>query len=186
MMGHFFQCPWQIWRMHVEAQRSETSSVADSQGDPYESRDHTLDAILSSNSGRQAFVDHLLSEFASEGYYFHEAVTRYKLASFSSSPASMHKLALRIFKTFVQAGSILEVNISSKVRAKIAADILKLDPSAGAPRDIFDAAQKEIKAMLSADSFQRFLLSPLYKTWRMEAALNPMIKVVRSTFSQQA
>ena len=69
----------------------------------------------------------------------------------------MKRIALKIYRKYIQDEAFLQINISSNVRADISRKIT--DPS----RCIFNKAQDEIFKLMETDSFPKFLLSKEYE-----------------------
>lgn len=176
--GFAVMCPLQIYR-GLKQNHSQSCSV---QGDSYE---HSLDAILDEPLGRDAFVEFCVSEHSVENLYAVDAVNRFKAAlgtgpgSGSLNAKQSRKLAGKLYSTFFQSGSILQVNISSRTRNALDATITRLKeaaadkstPEADVPSDLFDDAQREVMALMRADTFSRFIDSDLYKQYRSSTAL---------------
>lgn len=108
-------------------------------------------------TGIDLFSQHCAREFSSENVLFWCAVSDYK-AKFDvekciPEKSSAHE-ATAIYKHYIADGNT-QVNLSSKQRS----DIKKTIDSGRATRGTFDAAQREIFAVMSRDSYPRFLAS---------------------------
>ena len=100
------------------------------------------------------FKDFCIRTFCNEAIFFWLDVENYK-----NLPGSqyMKRIALKIYRKYIQDEAFLQINISSNVRADISRKIT--DPS----RCIFNKAQDEIFKLMETDSFPKFLLSKEYE-----------------------
>jgi len=122
------------------------------------------------------FYEHLANEFSMESALFLEAVDRFKESIKSGENSfEIFKKGADIHAAFCEAGAMLEINISSDQRSRIRdamKPILQFVDSKSRksvnvtqpeiPEDIFDEAYDEVKKVLRADNFPRFLESPIF------------------------
>lgn len=137
----------------------------------------TLEDLVKRPTGYESFLEFLNSEFASESLHFWNNVNLYR-ARFRSLADTKARLdyASEMSETFIRPGAILEVNLGSVTRGKIA-DILaasQKDFEEGQEHPelitVFDGAQSEILKLMSRDSFRRYLKSPQFALWKARAA----------------
>jgi len=132
------------------------------------SRKPSLEEVIASPEGKQAFVKQLSREHSVEVYYLIDAVQRFKgLRASDSSTQSTRELAFKIYRTFVADHSILQVNVSSNASRELNKAIMKLkdNPDCAPQDDLFDKILREVIEMVRRDSFQRFLLSDLFQEY---------------------
>jgi len=135
--------------------------------------------FLHNNAAQKVFTEHLANEWAIENIKFWNQVETYRDHSFKSVKQS-NLVALQTLKTFIKAGSVLEVNIQAKVRDLIVDSFDKhsvQDPDfdkVKIDQHIFDEAQAEVFLLMEKDSFQRFQLTEAYKTFAAnQMAIDP-------------
>jgi len=146
----------------------------------------TMDLVMASPSGLKSFQQYLATELSVENLYFLLATNRYKEAHQEpkTSAGDLSSLAHMMYTSFIQEGSMLEVNISSKERRRIDSELrprqLRLRGRSASQRSLasgsmdaevpsialFDRAYREISNLLQNDSFPRFLKSSQYKAFR--------------------
>ena len=141
--------------------------------------DAGLCVLLSSEDGIASFIKHCTREFSSENIQFWCAVNEYKakydeatrrsldhhrdpLTMNTDKNVEMCSIAGELYKMFIDNDSPTQVNLSSKQKLDIKYEI---DACCGRKglgslrRDLFDVAQKEIFAVMSRDSYPRYLSS---------------------------
>ncbi|KAI9549688.1 regulator of G protein [Daphnia sinensis] len=107
-------------------------------------RNSALNQLLADPEQREKFRLFLAAEFAVENLHFIELVIRYR-----AEPS--HYLACTIHGLYIIDGAPFGVNISSRVRAQC------MERYFNHPVDLYDYADREIRAMLIADKVPRFL-----------------------------
>lgn len=136
----------------------------------------TLEDLVKRPAGYESFLEFLNTEFASESLHFWNNVNLYR-ARFRTLADTKARLdyANEMSETFIRPGAILEVNLGSVTRTKIA-DVLaasKKDMDEGQENPdlltIFDDAQHEILKLMSRDNFRRYLKSPQFAQWKDKA-----------------
>ena len=141
--------------------------------------DAGLCVLLSSEDGIASFIKHCTREFSSENIQFWCAINEYKakydeatrrsldhrrdpLTMNADINVDMCSIAGELYKMFIDNDSPTQVNLSSKQKLDIKYEIdacCGRKGSGSLRRDLFDAAQKEIFAVMSRDSYPRYLSS---------------------------
>ena len=118
--------------------------------------DAGLCILLSTEEGITLFSQHCAREFSAENVRFWCAVNDFKAnLSAEEATAFITATAKDIYNQYIDQNTKTQVNLSSKQRT----DIKKAIDSGQTKRDMFDAAQREIFAVMSRDSYPRFLSS---------------------------
>ncbi len=183
---HTVQCPMQVAKTYksspraVAAQGAQSSrnllrqisagvlSVSSSNSNPFADLDNqpvveqiTLDSVLETKQGKSAFMIYLASEWSMENMIFYDRVSRFAAYYDSLSQEGRLAQAKEIFSTFVQENSMLQVNLSHKVRNDIEKNIRveKID------KDLFKAASVQVRRLMSDDSLPRFIRSKMCAEW---------------------
>lgn len=112
----------------------------------------SLEKLLATQYGQDAFREFLKSEFSDENIDFWLACEDYK----KSEADNLHSKAEKIFKEFVQSDAIKQVNIDHHIRKSTAEKAQEPTPSS------FDEAQKIVYILMERDSYPRFLKSRFY------------------------
>ncbi|XP_042319718.1 regulator of G-protein signaling 1 [Sceloporus undulatus] len=112
----------------------------------------SLEKLLETPYGQDAFKEFLKSEFSDENIEFWLACEDYK----KTQADHLHSKAERIYKEFVQSDAIKQVNIDFHTRKDIAKKAQDPTPSS------FDEAQRLVFVLMERDSYPRFLKSRFY------------------------
>jgi hypothetical protein len=117
--------------------------------------------------GRQALLDFLETEFATENLLFYEDCQRFAelCKQEGSLSPKVKEEAEKIMRVYISTSSLSAVNISHKIRSNLMEvrnelnnqDLRHLKP------DLFEDAKVEIFLLLVRDSYQRFKCHPTYK-----------------------
>ncbi|XP_014352860.1 regulator of G-protein signaling 13-like [Latimeria chalumnae] len=110
--------------------------------------------LLSSKYGLAVFRAFLKSEFSDENIQFWLACESYKKIK---SSKKLSKMAMNMFKEFIEPDSLKQINIDHQTRESIS----KLMQES--PRSCFDEAQKIVYSLMERDSYPRFLRSQIYQ-----------------------
>ncbi|XP_006129210.3 regulator of G-protein signaling 21 [Pelodiscus sinensis] len=114
----------------------------------------SVDTLLESKDGLDAFRTFLKSEFSEENIDFWMACEDFKK---TKSSAKIVSKAQKIYSEFIQADAPREINIDFTTRDCITQNIS--EPTL----KCFDDAQRQIYSLMAKDSFPRFLRSEVYK-----------------------
>ncbi|XP_034979842.2 regulator of G-protein signaling 1 isoform X2 [Zootoca vivipara] len=113
----------------------------------------SLEKLLATQCGQDAFREFLKSEFSDENIEFWLACEDYK----KTQADCLHGKAEKIYKEFVQNDATKQVNIDFYTRKDIAKKAQDPTPSS------FDEAQKHVYILMERDSYPRFLKSTFYR-----------------------
>lgn len=114
----------------------------------------SLDRLLASKYGAEIFQAYLKSEFSDENIEFWRVCEDYKKIK---SSFRMSYRAKMIFKRYIQAEAVREINIDHKTRDVIRRNIKT-------PTTVcFDDAQRIVYSLMEKDSYPRFLVSDFYR-----------------------
>lgn len=114
----------------------------------------SLERLLSSKYGMKIFQAFLKSEFSDENIEFWMVCEDYKKIR---SSFRMSSRAKKIFKRYIQAEAVREINIDYMTRELIRQSIK-------APTTVcFDDAQRIVYGLMERDSYPRFLRSDIYQ-----------------------
>ncbi|CAJ1071782.1 regulator of G-protein signaling 21-like [Xyrichtys novacula] len=114
----------------------------------------SLERLLSSKYGLNIFQAFLKTEFSDENIEFWLVCEDYKKIRSSFRMCSRAK---KIFKRYIQAEAIREINIDHKTRDLIRGNMK-------APTTVcFDDAQRIVYGLMERDSYPRFLKSDIYQ-----------------------
>jgi len=109
--------------------------------------------------GLESFDRFLCMEFSHENILFWCEVERYK----NTEDIKMRtKFAENIFETFIGATAYSELNLSFTILKEVQRRIML----GTFDKTLFREAQREIKMLMEADSFRRYLLSTEYKNFK--------------------
>ncbi|XP_051254368.1 regulator of G-protein signaling 13 [Dicentrarchus labrax] len=114
----------------------------------------SLERLLSSKYGMKIFQAFLKSEFSDENIEFWLVCEDYKKIK---SSFRMSSRAKKIFKRYIQAEAVREINIDHKTR-----DLIRRNIKAPT-RVCFDDAQRIVYGLMERDSYPRFLRSDIYQ-----------------------
>ncbi|XP_061486552.1 regulator of G-protein signaling 1 [Rhineura floridana] len=112
----------------------------------------SLEKLLATQCGQEAFREFLKSEFSDENIEFWLACEDYK----KTQADCLHGKAEKIYKEFVQSDAIKQVNIDFHTRKETAQKAQDPTPSS------FDEAQRLVYVLMETDSYPRFLKSRFY------------------------
>lgn len=115
---------------------------------------HSLERLLSSKYGLKIFQAFLKTEFSDENIEFWMMCEDYKKIR---SSFRMSSRAKKIFKRYIQAEAVREINIDHKTRDLITENMKA--PTAMC----FDDAQRIVYGLMERDSYPRFLKSDIYQ-----------------------
>jgi len=180
LVVHAIQCPLQVYRTYGQKEffRSKVVATSSPAHDQDSSRSPppcgegnsfqgtvTMEEILASPVLKQVFARYLATEFSAENYYFISAVERYRKLFASNAPLSnARETAIKIHRTFFHDFAMMSINISHGVKREIETVVFEKDADDSRFKpDLFDSSYREVVNMMKRDSFQRFLLSDLYK-----------------------
>jgi len=107
----------------------------------------------------KGFEEHLIKELATESLLFYKDASEWKSKYDGNTPAQNLGKARSLYKEYVQAGSVLEINISSDMRSDLEVRIMTKD---NVERTVFDAALKEMAFMLQTGPLNRFTSTAEY------------------------
>jgi PAS domain S-box-containing protein len=126
--------------------------------------------VLSEESGREAFMNFLRTEYASENLDFYNAVEEMKKkASASGMTAELAAQAQGLMTMYLTPGSTTEVNVSDELRQSIS-DAMA---GKGTKKDLmaaFEEAQAETVKIMAMGAFPRFLMSETFNEYREKEA----------------
>jgi len=125
-------------------------------------RDETFSKILESERGRELFKAHLAEEVSIENYLFYEGAKKWK-SSYHSRKKKTVRLFNFLYDTFINDGSLLQINISEKTKKEL--DIVRMNQENQLTRDIFDNCIFEVFQMM-LDSYPRFLRSEHHERYK--------------------
>jgi hypothetical protein len=121
-----------------------------------------FDAFISTKNGIETFKIFAKKEWSMENVQFYEQVEKYKkIWNFKFA----EKRAMEIFKNFVEAGSPLEVNLSSEVRKQTKMKVYDFKDYKEGYKIIFDDAIKETKRNMK-DTFSRIVKTEEFNKWK--------------------
>ncbi|XP_023335310.1 regulator of G-protein signaling rgs-2 [Eurytemora carolleeae] len=113
--------------------------------------------MLSSSPGIRLFLQFLKQEHSDENLMFWIACERLKKVV---EEERFKSFVEDIFNKFLTSSSTHEVSLDSRVKEQ-------LNNNRSSPnRDIFDEAQGKIYSLMHRDSYPRFLISPLYNSFK--------------------
>ncbi|XP_062848900.1 regulator of G-protein signaling 21 [Trichomycterus rosablanca] len=115
----------------------------------------SIEKLLESKAGMEAFKAFLKSEYSDENILFWEACEEYKKISCRTE---MTCEANRIYSEYVQTEAPRQINIDCKTRANITDKIS--EPNL----ESFDMAQTHVYRLMARDSYPRFLKSEFYQS----------------------
>ena len=129
-----------------------------------------LTHVLSEESGREAFMKFLQTEYASENLDFFMAVEQMKKAAADTGmTAELASSAQNLMTTYLAPDSTTEVNVSDELRKSIedavAGKATKKELIAA-----FEEAQAETVKIMSLGAFPRFLMSDTFNDYRAREA----------------
>ncbi|XP_020504741.1 regulator of G-protein signaling 13 [Labrus bergylta] len=116
----------------------------------------SLERLLSSKYGVTIFQAFLKTEFSDENVEFWMVCEDYKK---TKSSFRMCSRAKKIFKRYIQAEAVREINIDHKTRDLIRRNIK--EPTTAC----FDDAQRIVYGLMERDSYPRFLKSDIYQAF---------------------
>mmetsp|Transcript_13258 Transcript_13258/g.15487 ORF Transcript_13258/g.15487 Transcript_13258/m.15487 type:complete len:325 (-) Transcript_13258:100-1074(-) len=125
-------------------------------------RDEAFSKILESERGRELFKAHLAEEVSIENYLFYEGAKKWK-SSYHSRKKKTVRLFNFLYDTFINDGSLLQINISEKTKKEL--DIVRMNQENQLTRDIFDNCIFEVFQMM-LDSYPRFLRSEHHERYK--------------------
>lgn len=118
--------------------------------------------LLKSEIGISYFKTHLTQEMSLENLLFYQEARTWK-AQYRKHSLSRRVIHLRrIYETYLKPYSRLEINI-------LHTDLLRIEEALKAKKfkvTVLDAAIKEVRKLMAADSFPRFKTSQLYEDYR--------------------
>ena len=123
-----------------------------------------FDTVVSGKSPppftKQKFVDFLKSKLCAENIEFYDAVLAYRKKALDSDPQTRN-LALQmekdILERFIYLASKREVNLSAEVRSRVISTATDDLQASNPTVEVFDKAVAEVKYLLIAGPFERFL-----------------------------
>ena len=107
-----------------------------------------------------AFEHHLTSELAVESLLFLKDATLWR--DTYETDSNRTATAKKLYKTYVQMGSVLEINVSHKMRMELDRMVMQVEPGSEVPKNAFDATIKEITFLVQTGPLIRFVNSPAY------------------------
>jgi hypothetical protein len=157
-LGHFITCPLQVYLAKRERNERTNSNNAQHLVE--------LENILNGSQDElESFSEYLKSEFSYENLKFLLEGRDFKVRYPLLSPEDEMEQVNYLYHAFIRAGSLMEINLSSRNRARIAELVhAQRKNKTPAPADIFDEAMQEISIMLSLDCLQRYLRFKREKT----------------------
>nr|XP_060627611.1 regulator of G-protein signaling 1 [Anolis sagrei ordinatus] len=124
----------------------------------------SLEKLLATPYGQDAFREFLKSEFSDENIEFWLACEDYK----KTQADHLHSKAEKIYKEFVQSNAIKQVNIDFHTRKDIAKEAQDPTPSS------FNEAQRLVFVLMERDSYPRFLKSRFYRNLLSKVEYNSL------------
>uniref|UniRef100_A0A8C6XNB2 Regulator of G-protein signaling 1 n=1 Tax=Naja naja TaxID=35670 RepID=A0A8C6XNB2_NAJNA len=112
----------------------------------------SLEKLLATQRGQEAFREFLKSEFSDENIEFWLACEDYR----KTQADCLHGKAEKIYQEFVKSDARKQVNIDFHIRKSVAKKVQDPTPSS------FDEAQRLIYVLMERDSYPRFLKSQHY------------------------
>jgi hypothetical protein len=124
-----------------------------------------FESMLRDDEFFKIFKEFLAKEFCLENLLFWRAVEDFKSLD-SLNHQSAKTLAIKIIENFISEGSVMEINISSIMRAALVGMDQDADDFPNA--DLFDSSQFEILSLMYCGPFKRFKLSPAFEAFKNE------------------
>eukprot|EP00511_Aplanochytrium_stocchinoi_P009098 CAMPEP_0204870832 /NCGR_PEP_ID=MMETSP1348-20121228/33762_1 /ASSEMBLY_ACC=CAM_ASM_000700 /TAXON_ID=215587 /ORGANISM="Aplanochytrium stocchinoi, Strain GSBS06" /LENGTH=247 /DNA_ID=CAMNT_0052024871 /DNA_START=724 /DNA_END=1467 /DNA_ORIENTATION=- len=121
-----------------------------------------LSAILNSEIGINYFKIHMINELSIESILFWQNAMAWKNAYRTTSVLIREENYIRIFKTFIEHGSIMQINISYDTYENVLRDA---DRSKNIPETVFDECMTQAVYLMSSNAYPRFLRSELYQRY---------------------
>mmetsp|Transcript_15682 Transcript_15682/g.17707 ORF Transcript_15682/g.17707 Transcript_15682/m.17707 type:complete len:473 (+) Transcript_15682:165-1583(+) len=121
-----------------------------------------LRTILNSQIGINYFKIHMINELSIESILFFQNAMGWKSAFRTTSVHIREENYLRIFNTFIERGSIMQINVSENTYKNV---LKNADRSKNIPESIFDECIDEAIYLMSSNAFPRFLRSELYQRY---------------------
>lgn len=132
--------------------------------------------MIQDSTGLAFFKRFLRTQFAEENLFFWLEVAEFKAGHFAApstgtvlmvapgtSPTELMEMrARRLYEKYIVPGAKFEINLPSKIR-QLVSDRIKDNAF---ELNMFDECQNEIYALLSMDTFKRFLEHPLFQVYR--------------------
>ncbi|XP_026525072.1 regulator of G-protein signaling 1 [Notechis scutatus] len=112
----------------------------------------SLEKLLATHRGQEAFREFLKSEFSDENIEFWLACEDYR----KTQADCLHSKAEKIYQEFVKLDAKKQVNIDFHIRKSVAKKVQDPTPSS------FDEVQRLIYVLMERDSYPRFLKSQHY------------------------
>ncbi|XP_032082535.1 regulator of G-protein signaling 1 [Thamnophis elegans] len=112
----------------------------------------SLEKLLATQRGQEAFREFLKSEFSDENIEFWLACEDYR----KTQADCLHGKAEKIYQEFVKSDARKQINIDFPIRKSVAKKVQDPTPSC------FDEAQRLIYVLMERDSYPRFLKSQHY------------------------
>ncbi|KAL8569554.1 hypothetical protein ACOMHN_044692 [Nucella lapillus] len=113
----------------------------------------SFESLLLDQTGLELFRGFLRSEFSDENLEFWIAVEEFKQLKASKVP----EVAQKIYTDFVAPQASREINLDFKTRMRTLANLST--PS----KEVFEEAQRKVQALMTKDSYPRFLESDVYQ-----------------------
>lgn len=134
----------------------------------YIGRMHTDHTLL------DAFERFAISRYCAENLYFVNDVLSYKRFFFEKSPNWRKQKAKFLFETYIQLGSVMEVNISQQVKMNIVQEIeSKLNADDTQLVSVFDKAREDIT---------RNVLKAVWEDFILQETTQPSFSIEKSSF----
>lgn len=121
-----------------------------------------LSAILNSEIGINYFKIHMIHELSIESILFWQNAMAWKNAYRTTSVLIREENYIRIFKTFIEHGSIMQINISYDTYEAVLRDA---DRSKNIPETVFDECMQQAVYLMSSNAYPRFIRSELYQKY---------------------
>jgi hypothetical protein len=147
--------------LRQRANKVETTSIA-----AKDSQVEEFDSWLIEDEKKDCFTKHLTTEFSPENIKFWDEVTTYRETYEDLSVEENRRKAGYIFRTFIEKGAPLELNIPYSLSQKTKDRFHEVSDNEVYPEDLFDDALNDIYTLMARDSFARFKDSQLYKDFK--------------------
>ncbi|CAK9019912.1 Regulator of G-protein signaling loco (RGS) (Locomotion defects protein) (Loco) [Durusdinium trenchii] len=126
----------------------------------------SLEDVLETKQGIQAFQIHLANEFSLEVLLFWKAAQEWR-DMFTTAPTEQAReaVACNIFVAFVPDGAPMQVNISSSEKKRLV-DLFTTRKDEPKPPDVFATAVREVFNVMRQDNFERFRQTEAFENLR--------------------
>jgi peroxiredoxin len=138
-----------------------------------------FEIVLSDETLKKLFIEHLTSEFNNESMEFVEQVEQFEqLLEKHKKEKQLKKTESTIFNTFIPARAPKELNIPGNMRRAIVSELEHKTILPSSFEDhVYSSARTYVKSMLMTDSFMRFI--------KKEKFANAAVKVIPDLMSNK-